>query len=412
MHRVVVTGMSVVSPLGNSLEESWKNVLACKSGIAPITAFDATDFSTRIAGELKNFDPTLFGFDPKALRRMDRFSQMACVAAKMLMEDANYQVTKENEKRLGVLLGTGVGGISTIEIHARDLISKGPNKISPFMIPMFISNMAPGHVAITVGAKGVNLTITSACASATHAIGLALDALRVGRADAIITGGVEASITPLGISGFTALKALSSYNDEPTKASRPFDAQRDGFVMGEGAGFLLLETLESAQKRGATIYAEIVGAGASDDAYHITAPLDTGEGMIAAMKHALDDAKIAPEAIDYINAHGTSTPLNDMCETRSIKEVFGKHAYKLAVSSNKSQVGHLLGAAGGIELAFTIKGMCDGIIPGTMNLEHPDPECDLDYIPNEVRKMQIEYAISNSFGFGGTNGCIVVKRFQ
>ena len=412
MRRVVITGIAGVTPLGNTFEETWKALLEGKSGIAPITLFDATDFSAKIAGEVKNFSITHYGVDAKTARRMDRFSQFAVASAHMLLKDSTFTINASNEFSTAVILGVGIGGLETIAQHHHDLATKGPNKISPFMIPMLISNMAPGSVAMAVGAKGMNIAVTSACASGTHAVGVAFDYIRSGRAEAILTGGTEASITPLGISGFTALKALSVRNDDPEHASRPFSASRDGFVMGEGCGLLLLESLDSALARNATIYAEVVGFGATDDAYHMTAPDEECHGMVGVMKMALQDAQITPEQVQYVNAHGTSTQLNDMLETKAIKMVFGNHAHSLAISSNKSQLGHLLGAAGGIELAITAKAIQESIVPATMNLTDADPTCDLDYIPNTPRKMDIEYAISNSFGFGGTNACVVLKRFR
>lgn len=412
MRRVVITGISGITPLGNTFQETWDALLQGKSGIAPITLFDASEYAATIAGEVKNFSVTNYGIDAKVARRMDRFSQFAVASASMLLNDANFTINAINEAMVSVIIGVGIGGLATIQQHHDDLLHKGPNKISPFMIPMLITNMAPGNIAMTVGAKGMNIAVTSACASGTHAVGVALDYIRSGRATAVITGGAEASITPLGISGFTALKALSTRNDDPTTASRPFNAQRDGFVMGEGAGLLLLESLESALERNAPIYAEVVGFGATDDAYHMTAPDEKCTGMLGAMKMALDDANITPSQVQYINAHGTSTQLNDMLETKAIKMLFGDYAYKLAISSNKSQLGHLLGAAGGIELAITAKAIQQGIAPATMNLTEADPNCDLDYVPNTPRTLPIEYALSNSFGFGGTNACIALKRFQ
>lgn len=411
MRRVVITSIAGVTPLGNTFEETWKALLEGKSGITPITLFDATEYSAKIAGEVKNFSITHYGIDAKSARRMDRFTQFAVASARMLLQDSAFTINASNEFATAVILGVGIGGLETIAQHHHDLATKGPNKISPFMIPMLISNMAPGSVAMAVGAKGMNITVTSACASGTHAVGVALDCIRSGRADAVITGGTEASITPLGISGFTALRALSVRNDEPMSASRPFSASRDGFVMGEGCGLLLLESLDSALARNASIYAEVVGFGATDDAYHMTAPDEACHGMVGAMKMAIEDAHITPEQVQYINAHGTSTELNDLLETKSIKMLFGKHAYSLAVSSNKSQLGHLLGAAGGIELAITAKAIKESIAPATINLLEPDPQCDLDYIPNTPRPMDIEYALSNSFGFGGTNACVVLKRY-
>ncbi len=410
--RVVVTGLSAITPLGNTLGESWDNLLAGKSGIGPITRFDASEYAARIAGEVKNFKPEPY-INPKEARRMDIFSQYAVAAGKMLLEHAGLEITEQNAAKIGVMLGVGLGGLSTIEQFHTKLMESGPNKVSPFMIPMLISNMAPGQVSIATGAKGANLVMTSACSSGLHAIGYAAMEVMLGRCDAVITGGVESTITPMGVSGFTALKALStSHNHDPQKASRPFDKNRDGFVLGEGAGFLLVESLESAQARGATVYAEIIGFGASGDAYHMTAPSESGEGMAQAMRQAIQVAGIAPEQITHINAHGTSTQLNDLMETKAIKAVFGKHAYNIAICANKSQTGHLLGAAGGMESVFTVKALETGLVPGTINYEEPDPECDLNYMGNGPEKLAPEYALCNSAGFGGTNASILYKKYR
>ena len=374
--RVVVTGLSALTPLGCNLAESWEHLLAGKSGIGPITLFDATGFDSRIAGEVKGFDPEAYGVPAKQARRMDRFVQFSVAAGNMLKEHSGLVINDDNAGRVSVILGVGLGGLHTIEVFHSRLVDAGPNKVSPFMIPMLISNMAPGQVAIATGAKGANMVLTSACASGTHAVGMGFTEIVMGRCDACITGGVEATVTPMGISGFTALKALSTaHNDEPEKASRPFDKDRDGFVMGEGAGFLMLESLEHAQARGATIYAEVVGVGASDDAFHMTAPRDDAEGMITSMQRALDDAGVSPDQVDHINAHGTSTHLNDLCETNAIKRVFGQHAYDIAIASTKSQTGHLLGAAGGVEAVFSVLALHTGYVPGTINYTTPDPEC-------------------------------------
>ncbi len=410
--RVVVTGLSALTPLGTNLTESWDNLLKGRSGIAPITLFDATEFASRIAGEVKGFDPEQFGIPAKQARRMDRFVQFAVAGADMLLKDSGFVVDDETAERTGVLLGVGLGGLSTIEEFHTKLMEAGPNRISPFMIPMLISNMAPGQVAIANNLKGPNLVVTSACASGLHAIGYAFSEILLGRCDTAVTGGVESTVTPMGISGFTALKALSTNNDDPTGASRPFDKNRDGFVMGEGAGMLFLETLDSAKARGAKIYAEIVGFGSSDDAYHMTAPHESGEGMAKAMKNALRDAGVAPEQVDHINAHGTSTQLNDLCETRAIKSVFGKRAYDIPITANKSQTGHLLGAAGGMESVFSIMTLHSGMIPGTINHTEADPECDLNYMTNGPVKRDVEYVLCNSFGFGGTNCCLLFKRMH
>lgn len=410
--RVVVTGLSALTPLGGNVSESWDNLLAGKSGIGPITLFDATGFDSRIAGEVKGFNPEDYDLPAKQARRMDRFVQFAVAAGNMLVKHAGLVINDENAERVSVILGVGMGGLGTIEVFHSRLVEAGPNKVSPFMIPMLISNMAPGQVAIATGAKGANMVLTSACASGTHAIGSAYTEIVMGHCDACITGGVEATVTAMGVSGFTALKALStSHNDAPEKASRPFDKERDGFVMGEGAGLLMLESLEHAQARGATIYAEIVGAGASDDAHHMTAPREDAEGMISCMRRAIEDAGISPDAIEHINAHGTSTHLNDLCETRAIKQVFGEHAAKIAVVSTKSQTGHLLGAAGGVEAVFSVLALHTGNVPGTINYTTPDPECDLNYMPNGPQKLDPQYVLSNSFGFGGTNGSVLFKKF-
>jgi len=410
--RVVITGLSALSPLGGNLEDSWDNLLKGMSGIAPITLFDATGFEATIAGEVKNFDPEQYGLPMKQARRMDRFVQFGVAAALMLLKDSGFTITDDNADSVGVLLGVGLGGLKTIEDFHQKLIDAGPNKISPFMIPMLISNMAPGQVSIFTGAKGPNVVATSACASALHAIGYAYSEILLGRCERAITGGVEATVTAMGISGFTALKALCTKNDAPEKASRPFERDRSGFVMGEGAGMLFIETLESAQARGAKIYAEVAGFGSSGDAFHMTAPRDDGEGMAAAMHNAIKDAGVSLDVIDHINAHGTSTPLNDLAETKAIKAVFGKRAYDIPITANKSQTGHLLGAAGGIESVFSILTLKHGIIPGTANYENPDPECDLNYMGNGPQKIQAEYALCNSFGFGGTNASMLYKRWQ
>ncbi len=410
--RVVITGLSALSPLGGNLEESWSRLLEGASGIAPISLFDTSDFASTIAGEVKDFKPEHYGIPDKQARRMDRFVQFAVAASLMLVKNAGFTITEENASSVGVMLGVGLGGLQTIEHFHQKLTNAGPNKISPFMIPMLISNMAPGQVSIFTGARGPNIVATSACASALHAIGYAYSEILLGRCERVITGGVEATITAMGISGFTALKALCTRNDAPEKASRPFDRDRSGFIMGEGAGLLFLESLESAQARGAEIYAEIVGFGSSGDAYHMTAPRDDGEGMAAAMRSAIADAGLTPDAVDHINAHGTSTQLNDLAETKAIKAVFGKRAYDIPITANKSQTGHLLGAAGGIESVFSIMTLKEGIIPGTANYENPDPECDLDYMGSGPRKEQKQYVLCNSFGFGGTNACVLYKRWK
>lgn len=409
--RVVITGMSGITPLANDIDSTWKKILAGESGIGPITLFDASAYTSRIAGEVKDFEPEKY-IPAKQVRRMDRFTQFAVAAGLMLMENAQLELDDEKAEDLGVVLGVGLGGLKTLETWHTKLLEAGPSKISPFMIPMLISNMGSGQISIFTGAKGPNVVTTSACASGIHALGTAFSEILLNRSQRIISGGVESTITPLGVAGFTALKALSThYNDEPQKASRPFDARRDGFVIGEGAGLLLLENLEAARERGATIYAEVAGYGASGDAYHMTAPHESGEGMALAMKRALKDANIAPEQVGHINAHATSTQLNDSTETRAIKLAFGPHAKHIGISATKSMTGHLLGAAGGIETVFTALALRDGILPGTINLEYPDPDCDLDYLAQGSEKRDCEYAMCNSFGFGGTNASIILKKW-
>ncbi|MDL2285586.1 beta-ketoacyl-ACP synthase II [Desulfovibrio sp. OttesenSCG-928-F07] len=410
--RVVITGVSALSPLANDAATSWDELLAGKSGIGPITAFDASAFDAQIAGELKNFDPEQFGIPTKQARRMDRFVQISVAAGNALVKDAGFEITEENADDVAVILGVGLGGLNTIEVFHSKLVESGPSRVSPFYIPMLISNMAPGQVSIFTGAKGPNVVATSACASGLHAIGYAYSDIMLGRCSCAITGGVESTISAMGISGFTALKALCTKNDDPQKASRPFDKDRSGFVMGEGAGFLFLEELEHAKARGAKIYAEIVGFGASGDAFHMTAPHEDGIGMASAMQRALKESGLNKEDIEHINAHGTSTYLNDYCETKAIKRVFGEHAYKIPVVSNKSQVGHLLGGAGGIESVFSVLTLHHGIIPGTLNYETPDPECDLNYMGNGPEKRQVNNVMCNDFGFGGTNGSIIYKRWE
>ncbi|MFV0349155.1 MAG: beta-ketoacyl-ACP synthase II [Halodesulfovibrio sp.] len=409
--RVVVTGLATLNPLGMDLESSWENLVAGKSGIGPITHFDASEFTSQIAGEVKGFDPVDF-MPAKEARRMDRFVQFAVATGQMVVKDSGLVINDENAGRVAVLIGVGLGGLETIEVFHTKLVEAGPNKVSPFMIPMLISNMAPGQVSIFTGAKGPNVVFTSACASGTHAIGHAYTEIVMGRCDAAITGGVESTITPMGVSGFTSLKALcSNRNDTPEIASRPFDAERSGFVIGEGSGFLMLESLEHAQARGARIYAEVVGFGSTGDAYHITAPREDADGMARCMKAAIDEAGITPADVDAINAHGTSTNLNDKAETLAMKKVFGDHAYKLRISANKSQTGHLLGAAGGMEGVFSCMTLHKGIVPGTANYTSPDPDCDLNYMGGGTEEYQATYVLSNNFGFGGTNASILFKRF-
>ncbi len=407
--RVVVTGVGLVTPLGVGTELTWKNICAGVSGVDTITSFDASDYAVRIAAEIKDYKAEDY-FDKKVAKRLDLFVQYGTIAARFALEDSGFAITEENCGRVGVVTGCGIGGLPTIAKQNEVLLNRGPRKVSPFFIPMAIPNMPAGNISIDLGCKGPNLTLTTACAAGTHAVGEAYNLVKYGRCDMAIGGGAEAVICELGIAGFSSMKALSTRNDEPAKASRPFDKNRDGFIMGEGAGMLILEEYEHARARGAEIYAEVVGFGQSSDAFHITAPPEDGEGAVRAMQDALADAGMKPEDIDYINAHGTSTPLNDKGETKAIKTVFGDHAFKLAVNSTKSMIGHLLGAAGGVEAAFLALAIKDQISPPTINLDEADPECDLDYVANTARKMDIGAGISNSFGFGGTNGSVIMKR--
>jgi 3-oxoacyl-[acyl-carrier-protein] synthase II len=389
----------------------WRKILDGQSGIGPITRFDASAHETKIAGEVKGFTPEEY-ITPKELRRMDLFIQYAMAATKVAMEGSGLDMAREDPERVGVVVGTGLGGLPTLEKYHSILLEKGPGRISPFFIPMLIANEAPGNIAIQYGIKGPNLSIVTACATGGHSIGDAYRIIQYGDADVMVAGGTEANLTPLTVGGFNALKALSTRNDAPEKASRPFDKERDGFVIGEGAGIVIMEELDHAQKRGATIYAEVAGYGYNGDAYHITAPSPDGDGSARCMKMALRDANVDTAAVDHINAHGTSTDLNDAAETVAIKRVFGERAYKIPVSSTKSMIGHLLGAAGAVEAIFTILALRDQICPPTINYEHPDPECDLDYVANTARKHPINFAISNSFGFGGTNAVLAFKRFE
>ncbi|WP_291325833.1 beta-ketoacyl-ACP synthase II [Desulfovibrio sp. UCD-KL4C] len=411
MNRVVVTGLSAITPIGNDIDTSWNNLLAGKSGIAKITSFDASEFTSQIAGEVKNFDPKTF-IPAKQAKRMERFTQLAVAANEMLLENAKLKLEGDDCKRAGVVIGVGLGGLQTIETQHAKLQKSGPKRITPFFIPIIIGNMAAGQVSIFSGARGPNMCMCTACASGTHSIGAAYTDIMLGRADVMICGGTESTITPLGYAGFTSMKALSTRNDDPEKASRPFDKDRDGFVMGEGCGLLLLESLDHARARGAEILGEVVGFGASSDAYHMTAPPEDGRGMALAMEGAIREAGIDPSQVDHINAHGTSTYLNDFCETKAIKKVFGDHAYNIAITANKSQTGHLLGGAGGMEAVFSVKALATGIIPGTANQLEADPECDLDYGKDGMRKKQANYVLSNSFGFGGTNACMLFKKFE
>ncbi len=408
--RVVITGVGLVSPLGTGLAKNWDALSSGRSGIRKLTRFPISDaFASRIAGEVPDFRAEDF-IETKEIKKMDLFIQYAVAAAAMAAEDSGFKVESDWAAQVGVIVGVGFCGIETIETTKEALLNGGPRKISPFFIPKVISNLAPGQIAIRHGAKGVNWTPTSACASGTHAIGEAFHLIRRGLQDAVIAGGTESAITPLGVGGFAAMKALSTRNDDPERASRPFDKDRDGFVIGEGSGILILEERERALKRGAKVYAEIIGYGANGDAYHITAPAPEGDGAARCMALALKDAGIAPSEVDYINAHGTSTEYNDANETQAIKRVFGEHALKLAVSSTKSMTGHLLGAAGAVEGVFSALTLHHGIIPPTINYENPDPACDLDYVPNKARKADVRVALSNSFGFGGTNACVVFRR--
>ena len=408
--RVVVTGIGAVTPLGNDAKSLWENIVANKSGIDFITRVNKDDFPVSVAGEIKDFDPKAF-MDRKDARKMDLFTQYAVAASKMAVEDANLTIDESNAERVGVWIGCGIGGMDTYEEQLRRFIDKGYRRVSPFFVPMLIPDMAAGQVSIQLGAKGINSCSVTACASGANSIGDAFKAVQRGDVDYIITGGTESPITNMAFAGFSAMKAFT-FNEDPKTASRPFDTNRDGFVMGEGAGILVLETLESALERGAKIYAEIVGYGATGDAFHITAPAEGGEGAARAMKMAIEDANVQPEEVDYINAHGTSTDMNDKYETQAIKHVFGEHAKKLAVSSTKSMTGHLLGAAGGVEGVISVKAIDDGIIPATINYETPDPDCDLDYVPNESRKQDVNVVMSNSFGFGGHNACLVFKKYE
>jgi len=409
--RVVMTGAGAVTPVGNTAEEYWASLLAGRSGIGPITRFDASQMPTRIAGEIKGFDPLKY-IDKKDDRKFDRFLKYAVACAVMAVEDAGLKTDRVDATRFGVLVGSGIGGIETLLEQYAILTEKGPDRVSPFFVPMIIVNMASGVISMRFGARGPNSSVVTACATGNHAIGDAMRIIQRGDADVMIAGGAEAIIVPLTIAGFCQMKAMSTRNDDPTKASRPFDAERDGFVCGEGGGLVVLESLEHARAREARIYAEIVGYGMTGDAHHMTAPDPEGDGAARAMAAALRDATLEPSSVGYINAHGTSTPYNDKFETIAIKRVFGDHAKKLAVSSTKSMTGHLLGAAGGIEAIATAFALHHGMLPPTMNYEKPDPDCDLDYIPNQARKQEIEVALSNAFGFGGTNATLAFKKYR
>jgi len=409
MRRVVVTGVGVISALGTGVEKNWDALIKGKSGIDRITRFDASELPTQIAGEVKDFNAEDF-IDKKEIKKMDLFIQYALGAAELAMQDSGLQITEENAERVGVLVGAGLGGLPAIERYHEASLEGGYKKISPFFIPMLIINLAPGQISIKYGAKGPNLSSVSACATGTHSIGDAFRMIQRGDADAMIAGGTESTITPLGVGGFNVMKALSTRNEDPAKASRPFEKNRDGFVMSEGAGILILEEYESAKNRGAKIYAEICGYGLSGDAHHLTAPAPGGEGAARCIKMALSTAGVNPAEVDYINAHGTSTHFNDLYETMAIKTVLGDHAHKVMISSTKSMTGHALGAAGGIEAVYSVLAMDRGVVPPTINYEEPDPECDLDYVPNEARKADVKIALSNSFGFGGTNATLLFKK--
>ncbi len=409
--RVVVTGIGLVTPLGTGKDKTWNKILNGESGVGPVTRFDASGFASQIAAEVTDFD-ALDHFDKKSAKHLDLFVQYGIVAARSAVEDSGLNITDSNCNRVGVITGCGMGGLGTIEKNHTVYIDRGPRRVSPFFIPMAIPNMASGHISMQINAKGPNLSLSTACAAGTHAVGEAYKSILYGSTDVVITGGTESVICPLGLGGFASMKALSTRNDDPTRASRPFEQDRDGFIIAEGAGMLVLEELDHALERGAVIYAEMAGSGASSDAYHIAAPPEDGNGAVRCMEMALQDAGLQPSDIDYINAHGTSTPLNDRCETAAIKTVFGEHATKLAISSTKSMTGHALGAAGGLEAAFLALSIKDQIAPPTINLVTPSLECDLDYVPHEARKIEIKAAISNSFGFGGTNGVVVMKRFE
>jgi 3-oxoacyl-[acyl-carrier-protein] synthase II len=408
--RVVVTGVGLVTPIGIGVSETWSGLCAGKSGVGEITRFDASEHVTKIAAEVKGFKAEDF-MPRKEAKRTEEFIAYAVAASRMALEDSGYKIDAANASRIGVLTGCGLGGLAMLELTARTVENKGPKRASPFFIPMLIGNMAPGIVSIQLGAKGPNKSVATACAAGSHAVGDAAMLIKYGYADAMITGGVESVITPTCVAGFNAMKALSTRNDEPQKASRPFDRERDGFVVGEGSGIVIIESLESAVERGAKIYAELVGYGMSGDAYHMTSPPPDGEGAVNCMRAALADAGITPAQIDYINAHGTSTPLNDLYESRAIKTAFGDAASRVAISSTKSMTGHLLGGAGGIETVFTALSIHHDMIPPTINLDYPDEECDLDYVPKVARQKTVNYAMSNSFGFGGTNASLILKKY-
>ena len=409
--RVVITGLGMVTPLGTGVEKNWEALCAGKSVIGPVTKFDTTEFKSKIAAEVTDFNASDF-MDKQQLRRFDIFIHYGIASARMAMEDSGLKITPENSKKIGCLTGSGLGGLSMIESYHKILLEKGPGRVSPFFIPGIIPNMLPGQIAIEFGAQGPNSSIETACAASSHAVGESFRLIQDGIADAMITGGAEAVITPLAYAGFCSMRALSTRNDKPERASRPFDKERDGFVMGEGSGILIIEELNHALERGAKIYTEIAGYGLSGDAYHVSAPHPEGEGAVNCMAMAIQSAGLRPEDVDYINAHGTSTQLNDLSETKAVKKLFGDHAYKLAISSTKSMTGHLLGGTGGVEAIYSALTIKNGMIPPTVNYDTPDPECDLDYVPNKARKADIKVAMSNSFGFGGTNASLLFKAYE
>ena len=409
--KIVITGMGCISPLGNDVQASWEAAIAGKSGAGPITLFDASEHETRIAAEVKGFDPAA-AFGRKEARRMDRYTQFAVAATQAALADAKLAVTTDNRERIGVFVGTGIGGIGTLLAEAEVYRTRGPRRVSPFLVPMMLPDAAGGQIAITFGMRGPNLGLASACATGTNAIGEAAEVIRRGAADVMIAGGAEAAIVPVALAGFNSMGAVSTRNDEPTRASRPFDKTRDGFLAGEGGAVVVLESEEHALARGARIYAEVLGYGITNDAYHVSAPLENGAGAVACMRLALEQAGLRPQQIDYLNAHGTSTQLNDKSETAAVKTVFGESAYDLPISSTKSMTGHLLGAAGALEAIFCLMALADGILPPTINYEVPDPECDLDYVPNQARRKAVRRVMSNSFGFGGHNACIIFGQRQ
>ncbi len=406
-----MTGYGAISPVGNTAPANWDSMMAARSGIATVKQFDAARYTCRIAGEVKDYDPTAY-FNVKELKKMDRFIQFCMIAGDEAIKHSGLELEKENRERIGACVGVGIGGLIEIQRWHKEVLDNGPRRVSPFFIPMIIGNLAPGQIAIKYGLKGPNTVITTACSSSAHALGESVRTIQHGGVDVMVAGGAEAVICDLSFAGFCSARALSQRNDEPTRASRPYDKDRDGFVMGEGAAVMILEELEHAKKRGATIFAEMVGYGSNCDAFHITAPSPDGEGAVRCMKLALEDAKLKPEAVQYVNTHGTSTPLGDVMETVALKSVFGSHAKNLAVSSTKSMTGHLLGAAGALEAMFCVQAMQHGAIPPTINLENPSPECDLDYVPNEARQKKVDTVMTNSFGFGGTNATLILKKFE